>query len=321
VIPAVERVWALVSGLPTKALERTLMMLLQSYADDSGSDPQSHTFVLGGLIALPTEWVAFTEDWQTALDSGTIKIDYFKMSEAMSLQGQFSMRRGWTDAARDAKVTELVEIIVKRTRYGAWVSMRQEDFRNYFQSIPLPERNITTDAPHTYMITQFIAALCAHADKNRADCSFEFVFDDQLGVDVEIALWWPHLKVLAAQQGWARYVGPAPVFRDEKCALPLQAADLFAWEHRNHQTRNRLLMVPPSNWLRRLCTIPTVHVTFDKESLTSINRVLLPLVAEFVAQNPTVPMLSAGKKARRQTRRSKKKLAKKSSSSKKARFS
>ncbi len=64
------------------------MQILQSFADDSGSDPQSHTFVLGGLVAQPGEWVLFTQEWQAALDSGPIKLDYLKTSEAMSLNGQ-----------------------------------------------------------------------------------------------------------------------------------------------------------------------------------------------------------------------------------------
>ena len=65
------------------------MVTLQPYIDDSGSEPQSHTFVLGGLIAEPAEWLAFSADWQKALESGPVKLDYFKMSEAMSLMGQF----------------------------------------------------------------------------------------------------------------------------------------------------------------------------------------------------------------------------------------
>ena len=282
------------------------MTVFQPFADDSGSDPQSHTFVLGGLIATPAEWTPFAAAWQTALDNGPpAKLDYFKMAEAMSLSGQFSRRCGWTEGLRDSKVAELVEIIVKHVLYGAWVSLRQEDYRKFLQSIPLPMRNLSTDVPHMLLITQFVLMLCEHAKRHRAHCSFEFFFDQQQGIEQEMLFTWPMVKSLAAEGGVEEYLGPVPCFGDEKQFLPLQAADLFAWEHRRHQTKNRLLIVPPSALLRRLGEVPTVHVTFTEEALLSMNETLLPMSAQFAKENPATPMLTAGKKSRNLSKHSK----------------
>lgn len=308
--PAVERVLALVSGLSPHARDRRLMMLLQSFADDSGSDARSHTFVLGGVVAMPTEWVSFTQAWEVALEH-PIKLDYFKMSEAMSLNGQFSPRRGWAEAMRDEKISELIGITTRHVRYAAWASMRQVDFQKYIASIPLPMRTLSTDTPHMFLLNQFMLMLCEHAKRHRADCSFEFVFDEQLGVDREMALWWPHLKAFAATKGLSPYLGAAPSFRDEKQMLPLQAADLLAWEHRSHQIKNRFLVVRPSAFLRRLNAIPTIHVTFTEEALASMNDVLFSMSTEYAKQNPAVQMLAAGKKYRRMGKSSRSKAVRK----------
>ncbi len=283
---AAERLIALVSGLSPKARESRLMILLQPHADDSGSDPQSHTFVFGGLVAAPSEWLAFTHEWQAALDSGPAKLEYFKMTEAMSFSGQFARRRGWTVANRDAKLADLVEIVMRNARYGAWVSMRQADYRKYLQSIPLPVRNTTTDTPYLFLITQFILMLCEHAKRNNADCSFDFIFDEQIGIDKVAILWWPHLKALAAENGIERYLGSPPMFRDEKCILPLQAADLFVWEHRMHQTKNKVLVMPPSKLLKRLDELLTINVRFSETALASMNSVLVGMSAQYAKENP-----------------------------------
>jgi len=40
----------------------------QAMIDDSGTEPQSHVFILGGLIASAADWVKFSIDWRTVLD-------------------------------------------------------------------------------------------------------------------------------------------------------------------------------------------------------------------------------------------------------------
>src|SRR6266851_757494 len=89
-----DHIRALVSGLPSDKCKRRLLMPFQAYIDDSGSEPQSPVFVLGGFIAPHEKWASFSEEWQAALDQDP-KLEYFKMTEAAHLGGQFSRRRGW----------------------------------------------------------------------------------------------------------------------------------------------------------------------------------------------------------------------------------
>jgi hypothetical protein len=90
------------------------LMILQPQAiiDDSGTEPQSRVFVLGGFIASAADWAKFSIDWQTVLDQPP-KLSYFKLTEAMSLsaKGQFARHRGWNETKRDSRLIDLAHVI------------------------------------------------------------------------------------------------------------------------------------------------------------------------------------------------------------------
>jgi hypothetical protein len=91
-------------------------MILQPQAmiDDSGTEPQSRVFVLGGFIASAVDWAKFSTDWRTVLDQSP-KLRYFRLTEAMSLsaKGQFARHRGWNEAKRDSRLIDLANVIRK----------------------------------------------------------------------------------------------------------------------------------------------------------------------------------------------------------------
>jgi len=278
------------------------MITLQPYVDDSGSEPQSHTFVLGGLIAQPMEWFAFSGDWQEALDSGPFELDYFKMSEAMSLKGQFDRSRGWTQPLRDKKVDQFIDVICAHVPLAAWVSLRHADFKKYLQSIPLPQRHLSTDTPYMFLYPQFVFALSIFAQRIRADCVFDIIFDGQVGFDREAVLAWPGIKRFADSAGLGRYLAGAPAYRDEKKFLPLQGADLFAWEHRKHLEKNKALVVGPTSRWRRLNTVRTFSMQFTADRLREMQGPMFSLAANFAMEYPDAEMLLAGKQSRRLTK-------------------
>lgn len=59
-----------------------------AFVDDSGSGGDSPYFVLAGYAACESAWTTFLPHWQSVLDLPP-KLEYFKMSEAESLKGQF----------------------------------------------------------------------------------------------------------------------------------------------------------------------------------------------------------------------------------------
>jgi hypothetical protein len=80
----------LVSGLPTKARKKRKLVILspQAVIDDSVDQPNRTFLVLGGFVSSANNWAALSDDWREALNLEP-KLDYFKMSEANVLGGQF----------------------------------------------------------------------------------------------------------------------------------------------------------------------------------------------------------------------------------------
>jgi hypothetical protein len=79
--------------------------VLRLFVDDSGSGGDSRWFVLSGLISTVEKWAEFSDDWGLLLKQPP-SVEYFKMSEAESLKGQFV---NFDAPERDSKVGALAE--------------------------------------------------------------------------------------------------------------------------------------------------------------------------------------------------------------------
>jgi hypothetical protein len=108
-----EHIWALVSGLPSGKRERRLLLMLQAYMDESYSYGPD-VYAVAGFVSTAERWAAFSNEWQQLL-AMTPRIRRFKMSEAMSLHGEFD---GWRAEARDEKLQLLMGAIGEHTILG-----------------------------------------------------------------------------------------------------------------------------------------------------------------------------------------------------------
>jgi uncharacterized protein DUF3800 len=82
---------------------------VRAFTDDSGSGGDSRYFVLCGFMAdLPT-WEHFSDQWDAVLKAPPA-IEYFKMSEAESLKGQFDKNKGWSETTRNKKVNDFIDV-------------------------------------------------------------------------------------------------------------------------------------------------------------------------------------------------------------------
>jgi hypothetical protein len=298
--PASERIWALVSGLPRQKREARRIMVLQyqSFADDSGSEPGHPIFVLGGLVAPVAQWAAFSDDWQAALDA-PIKLEYFKMTEAVHLGGQFHKRRGWTKPLAEAKVAELVEIIRRHVSYSMHVWLNNADFDRYMKHIPMPGRGLATDTPYLLLYTQYVLNTWNLQRDFGATSTVDFVFDEQQGQQEEADHWWPILKQIGIDNGLEAQIADKPIFRNEKRFLPLQGADLFAWEQRLHYVRNRRLIAPFTPTLQRLRSIRTVSTFVDEPAFEVLRNAALQMVGDHLKQFPQARLVGPGKQSRK----------------------
>lgn len=301
------------SGFPSGWRERRTIIVLdpQACIDDSGNEPTKPHFILAGFVAPAKSWASLADEWQAALDEAP-KLDYFKMAEAASLHGQFHRRNGWTEAKRDDRLITFTRIIRKNVGIRIHAKIANSDFDKYIKSIPVPKRMLLTDSPYALLFQQIILAMAVRADLFGMTTPCDFIFDSQTGFSEEIQSQWPEFKATIAKakrKDWPTMVGDLPIFRDEKCFLPLQAADLYAWQMRNYFRQNLKLVVPVNRVLGQLVQIPMIERNYEHDEVIRLRTHLLRIGETFKAANPDVPLVQYGKTKsdrKKQRRRAKK---------------
>lgn len=206
-------------------------MLLQGYFDDSGSHGGDGLYVLGGFLAPSVNWARFNTEWQQALKKEPA-IDYFKMSEAISLRGQFER---WPAALRDQKVFKLTEIAEKYTVARISAMVYKQDFDAHIKGAS-PWRELNN--PYFLLYNQIVVLTVnfirelGQRSPDISGAKVEFIFDEQGSLGEDAVSWWEVLKqALSPEQ--VQLLDQQPSFGSDKRRLPLQAADLLAWSVRH----------------------------------------------------------------------------------------
>src|SRR5271165_2706757 len=159
-------------------------MTVQAFVDDSGSHSGSPVFILGGFVADHKQWAVFAHEWQAALDIKP-KLDYFKMSEAASLHGQFHPTKGWDETKRDERLEILANVIAKYAKLKIHALMRHDDFNELIRSLPAPRRSLSIDGPFCILANQLILAVAISADLYGISDPCDFIFDETDGFSEE----------------------------------------------------------------------------------------------------------------------------------------
>jgi hypothetical protein len=250
-------------------------MKFQGYFDDSGSSRKEPVYVLGGFISTVDKWKAFSDEWQSKLDASP-SLAYFKMSEAAALKGQFG--RGWNPALRDQRVFELAEIIAKHAmvRVDSWCY--REPFDVTIKGI-LKDRPEFED-PYGILFYQLVFAIITFRLENGGtEC--DIIFDEQGIFPSRVLLYWDFAKSHSPRPERAPILASqsAPMFRNDRKFLPLQAADLFAWFVRNNRTSRvpgapkRHSLIEPIGKLLR--DVPIITRWYDHASMLEIGAKLM----------------------------------------------
>jgi hypothetical protein len=206
-------------------------MQLQGYFDDSGSHGGQGLYVLGGFLAPSVSWSGFKGEWQGVLNQDP-DIAYLKMSEAISLRGQFD---AWPGRLRDQKVFELAEVAERWAVARISAMVWKEDFDAHIKGAS-PWREL--DNPYFLLFYQIIVltiGFMLELGQGTLDIGaarVEFVFDEQGALGRDAVGWWDVLKQ-ALEPEKTQLLGDPPKFGSDKQLLPLQAADLLAWSVRN----------------------------------------------------------------------------------------
>ena len=281
-------------------------MVLQCVVDDSGSDSNSPRFVLGGFLAPVANWLAFTNEWRAELDKAP-RLEYFKMSEAQNLSGEFHRRRGWTEEMRDKRVIDLAYIAKRHAVRKVSTTVKNADFEHLIASLPVPERSLASDRPYRLLFVHLVMNVLGLVKLEFPGEKCEFIFNSQTGEDIEIAKSWAGWKrsMAASPSRFDEIIAGLPQFKDEKEFLPLQAADFYAWEARKSILASDMapsLILPSRRPLWVLRDVPQWSFGWDTH-LESFREYLELERERIQIDHPDLPMVPKGTKRDRQKAR------------------
>jgi hypothetical protein len=270
--------------------------MIQAFVDDSTSDIGDRRFVLAAYLNSAKAWALFSDAWDEELRADPA-IAYLKMSEANSLKGQFS---GLSWSHRDEKIRGLARVI----RHFKPRSIHCSVSRNDVEAILAPVSPYGLARPYTVCFHALTIRLAHYQVEIGSTTPVDFIFDSQEGLEQEMTMTYDMARRFQPPEV-QRLLAVSPIFRDDKDALPLQAADMLAWHvRRQYETSPKAFPVP--NILshdgyhvaidiekehlqitaKRFSTVPGVDLVKSKPGWQEVKKAMVPILDRVPFQAP-----------------------------------
>ncbi|MBZ5557572.1 MAG: DUF3800 domain-containing protein [Acidobacteriia bacterium] len=203
---------------------RGLVAMMEAYFDESGTHTGSPVMCVAGFLFNPRNCRALERQWRSKLETVRRKhpkVKYFHMKELAPGGGQFL---GVPDDERQEIERHLVGLINQRKTYGIVVATKPDDFYN-----TMPTKWIEQYG-HAY------TTLCRHcvhvmghwADKHHHHGRIAYFFESGAQHQAETN---GLLAGIASDAVWSKKLRyGSHTFADKRVVLPLQAADVGAWQ-------------------------------------------------------------------------------------------
>ncbi len=258
--------------------------MFQVCIDDSATESnQGPAFVLAGYVARVRNWEGLAVDWRALLDSRP-KLEYLKGQEANSRSGQF---KGWTVQQRDKKLLEFVAIIKKYKLRSIRHTVSHAGFREHVGGI-LFKSPAARPRPHPVLrnpgyvaVSAVTCAVIGDLLRSKTREKVQFIFDEGVVSRGELERGYRSLMLRAPRRATDLIAQP-PEFRDDKEFLPLQAADLLAFQvGREGLLRQRGEILTSSVWLA-LSDPPPLDASVDLDDLAQIKGDIFVAIENYI---------------------------------------
>lgn len=201
------------------------MLMLTAYFDDSGTHASSAIVLIAGVYGHPNQFEYLSNLWGEHLRApcpGKLAISKFHMTECQAGEGEFF---GWKRIEREYLSSELTEAMIKTGIRGYCSAVDRRSWDKYVQG---ELRRASGDAETICIISTF-TGMVRQAALSAPGHDLTLIFDDRPQKKHNIE------RIYDVYKASANAVPhPADIvsvgFASSKKTVPLQAADLFAWE-------------------------------------------------------------------------------------------
>ncbi len=198
------------------------LMVLAAYFDESGTHRDSPVVAVGGFLSTAERWVTFEEEWRTVLRSN--HLEYFHMTDFENRRGPYS---GWLDKQREHVIKRLCGII-NRSIIGGFSTAVVKDA---YEVVDAQARSLL-GTPYSFCAEWCLIMVYRQLTKARNKDRVAYFFEsgcrglERLLQQNQIDQWRAAHQVLSLS------------FGNKKDFLPLQAADILAYETTKQSVRH-----------------------------------------------------------------------------------
>ena len=197
--------------------------------DESGKydDPNNCTVSVCGVVSSLEKWTAFEKAWKNVLDH--YKISWFHMREFAHFKGEFS---GWEDYKRREFINALVDVMHKDVIGCIAATMS----KYHFDGLTAQQRLAIGNDPY-YLC--FLACIIRSAETVlhlASEETVEVIFADNPNFKGKAGEFWQRVKGQDSPESIRKRLGNITLDAEPRDVLPLQAADLVAYEINHHLT-------------------------------------------------------------------------------------
>ncbi|HEU0049152.1 MAG: hypothetical protein DMG97_14435 [Acidobacteria bacterium] len=209
-------------------------VMIRAYMDDSGTHVDSPYCLVAGYWGGHGQWVKFEREWKKVLDKYKVPEFHAKTYWARDdKQERIGPYKGWDDVRRKNFLFSLLTVIGNHKIYPFAHGVSRSEWN---KQIPT-ERQVfcgssgRLQAPDNPMYMAFTTCILRTIRHCHPGVVMHFVLDSHRNTDAWATICYGELKHSMSNEdhAGARSLGDL-TFADSKCALPLQAADLLAYE-------------------------------------------------------------------------------------------
>ena len=239
-----------------------LLFMLEAYWDESGTQDDT-LLILSGYLSQSSQWGIFTEQWRATLNK--FNIPYFHMKDFRN--GNSKLFRDLSEAKKQELFVRLHKIINDNTLRGFTLSIHSDDFNK----ITDREFKNTYGTVYTFCTQQCVQVVHEWAISNKYHEPIAYIYDSghkHMGQASK-----EFKEIMDDDIVRKKHGVQAFSFANDKDVLPLQSADMLAYEC-YHKHRNRHLDANgPTDILLQEPGITQKKITwahYDKEFITKL---------------------------------------------------
>ena len=232
-------------------------MNITAYIDESGTHAGSETIAVAGFLGKPDEWGAFTVYWSEVLAHFGIPV--FHMKDFAHRRSVFT---GWTEDRRQSLLGTLLEVIDQHVLGSVGTVFTLRDYNAVFQG----EVRRKTGGPYGLAMVMVVQDVAVLVRPLFGDPHVRYVLESGAEGFGQVA---KAFSDNLRDPNRARQLRLLSLdFRSKADAIPLQAADLLAYELRLHLPRQLGIDKRPARYaLRRIASMPRRWSRIEREEL------------------------------------------------------